>query len=289
MPSPVSGRPAQRGLGRLEQGCVPVAAVGCELEVIAQGRERGRVDRHGPGLRALAADPEVRHAPVLVERSDGEARDLVAAESVVEEDGEECPVAPRLEAAPLRSAEQPACLGVGERRCPAFVRVLHPGPLHARDRILVDGVGVTEVAEERGHGREFPGPGRRAETALLEHLPPGDDVGTPDEGELAEAADPEHRHELPDGRSGTRAGCSGCRRWRATRPPPARRPAAGTLPPRSAGGRRRPVPSARSTPAPCLQGAAQVCPYAILLPIMYFINSTGRPGPPLGELNPPRL
>ena len=52
-------RPAgPAGLGRLEQGCVPVAAVGCELEVIAQGRERGRVDRHGPGLRALAADPD---------------------------------------------------------------------------------------------------------------------------------------------------------------------------------------------------------------------------------------
>ena len=92
-------RPAgPEGLGRLEQGCVPVAAVPGELEVIAEGRERGRVDRHGPGLGALAEDPEVRHAPVFVERSDGEAGDLVAAESVVEQDGEECPVAPRLEA-----------------------------------------------------------------------------------------------------------------------------------------------------------------------------------------------
>ena len=62
----------------------------------------------------------------------------------------------------------------------------------------MDGVGVTEVAEERGHGREFPGPGRRAETARLEHFPPGDDVGTTDEGELAEVPDPQHRHELPD-------------------------------------------------------------------------------------------
>ena len=44
-------RPAgPAGLGRLKQGSVPVAAVGCELEVIAQGRERGRVDRDGPGL-----------------------------------------------------------------------------------------------------------------------------------------------------------------------------------------------------------------------------------------------
>ena len=61
----------------------------------------------------------------------------------------------------------------------------------------MDGVGVTEVAEERGDGRELPPPGRRPETPLLEHLPPGDDVGPPDAGELAEAADPEHRHELP--------------------------------------------------------------------------------------------
>ena len=46
------------GLRRLEQGCVPIAAVPGELEVIAQGRERGRVNRHGPGLGALAEDPE---------------------------------------------------------------------------------------------------------------------------------------------------------------------------------------------------------------------------------------
>ena len=66
------------GLGRLEQGCVPVVAVVGELEVVAEGRERGRVDRDGPGPGALAGDPEVRHAPVLVERSDREAGDLVA-------------------------------------------------------------------------------------------------------------------------------------------------------------------------------------------------------------------
>ena len=42
----------------------------------------------------------MRHAPVLVERADREARDLVAPEPVVEQDGEECPVAPRLEAPP---------------------------------------------------------------------------------------------------------------------------------------------------------------------------------------------
>ena len=56
-------------------------------------RERGLVDRDGPGLRALAGDPEVRHAPVLVERADGEAGDLVAPEPVVEEDSQEGPVA----------------------------------------------------------------------------------------------------------------------------------------------------------------------------------------------------
>ena len=78
MPSPVSGRPGPAGLGRREQGCIPVVAVPGELEVVAEGRERGRVDRDGPGLGALAGDPEVRHAPVLVERADREAGDLVA-------------------------------------------------------------------------------------------------------------------------------------------------------------------------------------------------------------------
>ena len=106
-------RPAgPAGLGRLEQGCVPVAVVAGELEVVAEGRERGRVDRDGPGLGALAADPEVRHASVLVERSDREAGDLVAPEPVVEEDSQEGPVAPGQEALPLRSAEEPPCLGI---------------------------------------------------------------------------------------------------------------------------------------------------------------------------------
>ena len=59
------------GLGRPEQGCVPVVAVAGELKVVAEGRERGRVDRDGPGPGALAGNPEVRHAPVLVERADG--------------------------------------------------------------------------------------------------------------------------------------------------------------------------------------------------------------------------
>ena len=172
-------------------------AVSGELEVVAEGRERGRVDRDGPGLRPLAADPEVRHAPVLVERSDGEADNLVAPEAVVEEDGEERPVASGQEALPLRSAEEPPGLGVGERRRAAFGRVPDARPFDARYRILGGGVGVAEVAEERRDGRELPAPGRRPEAPRLEHLPPSDHVGTADAGELVEAADPEHRHELP--------------------------------------------------------------------------------------------
>ena len=50
-------RPAgPAGLGRLEPGCIPVAAVAGELEVVAECRERSRVDRAGPGLGALAGD-----------------------------------------------------------------------------------------------------------------------------------------------------------------------------------------------------------------------------------------
>ena len=44
-------RPAgPAGPGRLEQGRVPVVAVRGELEVVAEGRERGRVDGDRPGL-----------------------------------------------------------------------------------------------------------------------------------------------------------------------------------------------------------------------------------------------
>ena len=109
-------RPAgPAGPGRLEQGRFPVAAVPGELEVFVQRRERGRVDRHGPGLRALSADPEVRHAPVLVERSDGEAGDLIAPEPVVEEDGKKRPVAPAAEPGPSdRSTPVPCPRGAAQ-------------------------------------------------------------------------------------------------------------------------------------------------------------------------------
>lgn len=68
-------------------------AVRSELKICVQSPGRGRVDRHGPDFGALAADPEMRDAPVLVERSDREVGDLVASAAVVEQCGEKCPVA----------------------------------------------------------------------------------------------------------------------------------------------------------------------------------------------------
>ena len=143
----------------------------------------------------------------------------------------------------------------------------------------MDGVGVTEVAEERGHGREFPGPGRRAETARLEHFPPGDDVGTTDEGELAEAADPEHRHELPDVAPVRAPGV----RVVDVGEPLGRRRHVGQL----LELRRRDQPAADVAPN---RQFSRRCPRAcgvqlryvharILLPIMYFINSNGSSTP----------
>ena len=65
-------RPAgPAGPGRLEEGCVPVVAVPGELEVVAEGRERGRVDRVFEPLpvtlkcgtpRCSWSDPTVRRA-----------------------------------------------------------------------------------------------------------------------------------------------------------------------------------------------------------------------------------
>lgn len=87
-------RPAcPASLGRPEQGRFSIVAVRGELEVFAQDRERGRVDRHVPGSQSLSGHPDVQHTTVLLERSDREADDLVAPEPVVEQGGEECPVA----------------------------------------------------------------------------------------------------------------------------------------------------------------------------------------------------
>lgn len=104
-------------LGRLEQGCLPVVAVACELKVLVQGQERGRVDRHRPALRSLHGHAEVRHASVLVERSNREADDLVAPESVVEQGSEQHTVASGLEAFPR--PERGGAGMPGHRRAPA--------------------------------------------------------------------------------------------------------------------------------------------------------------------------
>ena len=60
------------------------------------------MDWHAPGLRSVPGYPEMRHTPVLVEGSDGEAHDFIALEAVVEEHGEECPIAPGQEPGALR-------------------------------------------------------------------------------------------------------------------------------------------------------------------------------------------
>jgi hypothetical protein len=89
------------------------------------------------------------------------------AQAVVEENGEDGPVALALERLGVRSTEELAGLVVGDGRCLALVGPFG-GPLHPVDRVDGDGVLLAEVIEEVGERGELPANRRRGEGLLFE-------------------------------------------------------------------------------------------------------------------------
>jgi hypothetical protein len=108
---------------------------------------------------------------------------------------EEGAVAHALERVGGRGLEQPARLGIAERRSRAFVAGGH-GALDAVDRIAGDGVVLTEIIEQGGERRELAADAGRGKLAFLEVLAPGNDGGTGDGAQLRNAAETSKADEL---------------------------------------------------------------------------------------------
>lgn len=172
--------PAQ-GQEQRRPGVHEVVSRGLQVAMDTLGGDRmeGQVAQ----LAALAVDAQVLEAAAVLEVVDGQAGGFLAAQAVIEQHGEQRPVAPALQAGRIGGVEQGAGLVVAEGRGLAFVR-FELGPLDAVHRVAAgDGVALEQVVEQAGEGGELAADRGRGETALLQMLAPGEDMGA---GHLAE-------------------------------------------------------------------------------------------------------
>jgi hypothetical protein len=99
-------------------------------------------------LVPFAMHSKVQHAFALLEIAHAKLAEFLAAQSVIQERGKNCPVAFAFECVFGRCIEEHPRLFVTECRGEAFIRVCHFRPLHAFDRIMHDRVALAEIFEE---------------------------------------------------------------------------------------------------------------------------------------------
>ena len=145
-------------------------------------------------LVALAAHPQVHHATPLVDIPEGELRELLAPQPVMQEQGEEGAIAQPLRGID-RCFQELARLGITDRRRLALV-ALHLRPLNALDRVVGDRIGLGEVFEQGGEGGELAPDRGSGQLAPLEILAPGEHVGPGDQAQLRRRRDANKAHEF---------------------------------------------------------------------------------------------
>ena len=198
-----------RPIDRPEQRAFPILSVSNGIEIVLDQAEGLRMHGQVAELSAFSVDREGHYAPALHEVLDLEGSKFCAAQTVVEEKSQDSPVAFPLQGGRVRSAEELACLVVGDGRCLAFVGTFG-WPLDTMDRVDGDGVLLAEVVEEVGERGELPANRGRGEGLLFEGFSPGNDVGPVHHPELGELLDAHELHELADvvsvGPAGVRVG-----------------------------------------------------------------------------------
>lgn len=156
------------------------------------------------------------HPASLAEVRDAELGELGPPQRVEEVGREDRPVSDSLELVAFGSPEQRPGLIIGKSGGLALVGPLGRS-LDAGDGVVLDGVLVGEVLEERADGRELAADGRGRQRPgqtgfaffsyrprlgprprCLEHIAPGDDVGPRDLPELLRPLDPAERDERLD-------------------------------------------------------------------------------------------
>ena len=145
---------------------------------------RGRVDRDKADLVALAVDPEMHDALTAVQVPDPEPAELLAADAVIEQGGENGAVAHALERVGRRRFQQLARLTVAKRRRAAFIAIGHR-PLDAVDRVAGDGIALAEVIEQRRQRRELAPDRGGLQFAPFQVAAPVDDMGSGNRAQFA--------------------------------------------------------------------------------------------------------
>src|SRR5271154_2605542 len=113
-----------------------------------------------------------------------QAAELLAADAVIEQGGQDGAIADTFEGIVGWRIEQFAGLGITEGRGAAFIVVGH-WALDAVDRVAGDRVALAEIIEQGRQRREFAPDAGRGEYARLEVLAPGDNVGASDGAQLS--------------------------------------------------------------------------------------------------------
>ena len=153
---------------RPEQRAVLVEAVPGGVEIVVNQSVCARMQRQIARLAALAGDFQMRHAFARVpEILDLQLAQLLAAQRMEQQRGEDGAVALALDRVVRRRLEELAGLVIAERRRLALA-ALRLRPLDALDRIMGDGVLVAEIFEQRRQRGEAMPDGAAAKPALRE-------------------------------------------------------------------------------------------------------------------------
>ena len=151
--------------------------------------------RNETQLAALALHAQVGNAPaLLVEILDQELSELLAAQRVKQQYGEDGPVALALEGAGGRRIQQRPGLRVAECRRLAFERV-DGRSFYALNRVVVHGIALAQVIIERGQGGELAPDGGAGEALLFQVGAPGQNVAARDGTEFLGLNNAGERHE----------------------------------------------------------------------------------------------
>jgi hypothetical protein len=182
-----------------EERPLKVVAVAASLQIVVDAPEGQRMGGHIAQLATLAQHPEMRQALAALEVSHPQAAEFGAAQAVVEEDGQDRPVAFAFETvAGGRFQERPG-LAVAQGRGLAFAG-LYFRALYPPDRVVVYGTHLAEVIKKGCNRGQLTADGAPGQAAALEVCSPSDQVsasdlahlfGEPDAGEPCEVPDVE--------------------------------------------------------------------------------------------------
>jgi len=202
---PGCSAPAQRAIerasavicNRTEHGGGGIGAVAGQRHIFLDQLLCRHMHGDEADLAALAVHAEMHHAPAAVQVTQPQAAELLAADAVIEQGGEDGAIAHALEGVLGRGVEQLAGLSVTERWRGAFIGI-NRRPLDAIDRITSNSVTLAEIIEQGRKRRELAANGGISQAASLELLAPGDDMGARHGAELGGTAQTGKGAELPD-------------------------------------------------------------------------------------------